>query len=328
MPGLGTVGAFESQPLSSEAFFSFSSYVQAPAVFRIQEHEVEPTVWEAVDSPVDSDAFEVRQVFFPSKDGTRIPMYLIGQHGLPADGTVPGLLYGYGGFNIALTPSYSTWIFPWIEAGNLLAIANLRGGSEYGEDWHRAGMLGNKQNVFDDFVAAGEYLKAEGLVDPDRLAIHGRSNGGLLVGAALTQRPELWRSVVCGVPLLDMLRYDKFRMAKLWVSEYGSAENPEDFALAPCVFPVSPDRARHGLSGHPHLHGGLRFTRGPDARAEDGRAVAGGDVRRCADPLAIRAIGGSREGETASQDCRRVGGYLELRLCPGPVKGPNRTVIR
>ncbi len=230
LPGLGTVGGFESQRSSGEAFFSFSSYVQAPTVFRIQGHEVEPILWEAVDSPVDSDAFEVRQVFFPSKDGTRIPMYLIGRHGLPADGTVPGLLYGYGGFNIALTPSYSTWIFPWIEAGNLLVIANLRGGSEYGEDWHRAGMLGNKQNVFDDFVAAGEYLKAEGLVDPDRLAIHGRSNGGLLVGAAMTQRPELWRSVVCGVPLLDMLRYDKFRMAKLWVSEYGSAENPEDFA--------------------------------------------------------------------------------------------------
>ena len=229
LPGLGTAGGFVAKVSSDEAFFSFSSYVRAPAVFRIASEETEPRVWAQVASPVDADAFEVRQVFYPSKDGTQIPMYLIAKRGTPADGSVPGLLYGYGGFNIALTPSYSTWIFPWIEAGNLLAIANLRGGSEYGEEWHKAGMLGNKQNVFDDFIAAGEYLKAKGLVDPERLVIHGRSNGGLLVGAALTQRPDLWRAAVAGVPLLDMLRYDKFRMAKLWVSEYGSAENAEDF---------------------------------------------------------------------------------------------------
>ena len=226
---LGTVSALSSKPSKDEAFFSFSSYVKAPTVFRIAVDSAVPEAWQGVETSVDSDAFEVRQTFYSSKDGTRVPMFLIGKRGLPADGSVPGLLYGYGGFNIPLTPSYSTWIFPWIEAGNLLAIANLRGGSEYGEEWHRAGMLGNKQNVFDDFIAAGEYLKTEGLVDPERLIIHGRSNGGLLVGAAVTQRPDLWRAVVCGVPLLDMLRYDRFRMAKLWVSEYGSAENPEDF---------------------------------------------------------------------------------------------------
>lgn len=226
---LGTVSALSSEPSKDEAFFSFSSYVKAPTVFRIAVDSAAPEAWQGVETSVDSDAFEVRQMFYSSTDGTRVPMFLIGKRGLPADGSVPGLLYGYGGFNIPLTPSYSTWIFPWIEAGNLLAIANLRGGSEYGEEWHRAGMLGNKQNVFDDFIAAGEYLKTEGLVDPERLIIHGRSNGGLLVGAALTQRPDLWRAVVCGVPLLDMLRYDRFRMAKLWVSEYGSAENPEDF---------------------------------------------------------------------------------------------------
>ncbi len=229
LPGLGTVGAFSSKASRTEAFFSFSSFVQAPAIYRMDADSAEPALWEGVDSPVESDAFEVRQVFYPSKDGTRIPMYLIAKHGTPADGSVPGLLYGYGGFNIALTPNYSTWIFPWIEAGNLLAIANLRGGNEYGEEWHKAGMLGNKQNVFDDFIAAGEYLKSEGLVDPDRLVIHGRSNGGLLVGAVMTQRPDLWRAAVSGVPLLDMLRYDRFRMAKLWVSEYGTAERAEDF---------------------------------------------------------------------------------------------------
>lgn len=226
---LGTVSGLSAKPSKEEAFFSFSSYVMPPTVYRIAADSAVPEAWQGVESSVDSDAFEVRQTFYTSKDGTRVPMFLIGKRGLPADRSVPGLLYGYGGFNIPLTPSYSTWIFPWIEAGNLLAIANLRGGSEYGEEWHRAGMLGNKQNVFDDFIAAGEHLKAEGLVDPERLIIHGRSNGGLLVGAALTQRPDLWRAAVCGVPLLDMLRYDKFRMAKLWVSEYGSAENPEDF---------------------------------------------------------------------------------------------------
>ena len=229
LPGLGTVENFSAKPSSGEAFFEFSTYVQSPTVFRIEEQAAEAVVWERPDSPVDADAFEVRQVFFASRDGTRVPMYLIAKEGAPAAEPPPGLLYGYGGFNIALTPQYSPWIFPWIEAGHLLAIANLRGGSEYGEDWHRAGMLGNKQNVFDDFIAAGEYLKAERLVDPDRLIIHGRSNGGLLVGAALTQRPDLWRAAVCGVPLLDMLRYDRFRMAKLWVSEYGSAANPADF---------------------------------------------------------------------------------------------------
>ena len=229
LPGLGTVSGFSSKVSSSEAFFSFSTFVTPPAIYRLDGEGAEPERWEGIDSPVDSEAFDVRQVFYPSKDGTRVPMYLIAKDGTPSDGSVPGLLYGYGGFNIALTPSYSTWIFPWIEAGNLLAIANLRGGSEYGEEWHQAGMLANKQNVFDDFIAAGEYLKAENLVDPDRLVIHGRSNGGLLVGAAMTQRPDLWRAVVSGVPLLDMLRYDRFRMAKLWVSEYGSAENPADF---------------------------------------------------------------------------------------------------
>ncbi len=229
--GLGTVSGFEAEAGSGEAFFQFSSFARAPAVMRLDMNVEESAAseWQSVESPVDAGAFEVRQVFYPSKDGTKIPMFVIAKKGTPRDGAAPGLLYGYGGFNIALTPAYSAWIFPWIEAGNVLAIANLRGGSEYGEDWHRAGMLDKKQNVFDDFIAAGEFLKAEKYVDPRRLAIHGRSNGGLLMGAAVTQRPDLWRAVVCGVPLLDMLRYDRFRMAKLWVSEYGTAENAEDF---------------------------------------------------------------------------------------------------
>ena len=262
LPGLGTVEGFTSRPDSHEAFFSFSTFVRAPTVYRIAAGGTRPEVWQAVSSPVDAEAFEVRQVFYESRDGTRVPMFLIARNGTPADGTVPGMLYGYGGFNIALTPRYSTWILPWIEAGNLLAIANLRGGSEYGEEWHKAGMLANKQNVFDDFIAAGEFLKSEGIVDPDRLVIHGRSNGGLLVGAALTQRPELWRAAVSGVPLLDMLRYDQFRMAKLWVSEYGTAENREDFQWLRAYSPYH--NVRDGVS-YPAT---LIYTADSDSRVD------------------------------------------------------------
>ncbi len=262
LPGLGTVGAFSSKQSSEEAFFSFSSFVAPPTIYRIETGGAQPERWAGVESPVDSDAFSVRQEFYESLDGTRIPIFLIAKQGTPSDGTVPGLLYGYGGFNIALTPSYSTWIFPWIEAGNLLAIANLRGGSEYGEEWHKAGMLGNKQNVFDDFIAAGLYLKEQGDVDPDRLVIHGRSNGGLLVGAALTQRPDLWRAAVSGVPLLDMLRYDKFRMAKLWVSEYGSAENAADFEWLHAYSPYH--RVRDGTA-YPAT---LIYTADSDSRVD------------------------------------------------------------
>ncbi len=262
LPGIGSVDGFSAKSTSEEAFFVFSSFVRTPAVYRITADATAPERWDGVAPVVDQDAFEVRQVFYESKDGMQIPMYLIGKRGLPANGTVPGLLYGYGGFNIALTPSYSTWIFPWIEAGNLLAIANLRGGSEYGEEWHRAGMLGNKQNVFDDYIAAGEYLKAEGLVDPDRLVSHGRSNGGLLVGAAITQRPDLWRAAVSGVPLLDMLRYHKFRMASLWVSEYGSADNPKDFEWLRAYSPY------HNVEADVDYPATLIYTADSDSRVD------------------------------------------------------------
>lgn len=262
LPGLGTVESFSARQSGSEAFFAFSSFVQPPTIYRLDVETGDLTVWGQIDSAVDPDAFEIQQLRFTSKDGTRIPMYVIASHGTPADGSVPGLLYGYGGFNIALTPSYSTWIFPWIEAGNLLAIANLRGGSEYGEQWHRAGMLENKQNVFDDFISAGEFLKKEGLVDPERLVIHGRSNGGLLVGAAMTQRPELWRAVVSGVPLLDMLRYDKFRMAQLWVSEYGTATRAEDFQW---LFAYSPYHQVRDRTAYPAT---LIYTADSDSRVD------------------------------------------------------------
>ena len=251
LPELGTVSDFDGKPDRREAFFKFSSFTTPPTVFRL-DLTVGPgnpeslQVWSRLDAPIDPSRFESQQVFYDSKDGTRIPMFIIRKKGVGRDGSAPGLLYGYGGFNIALTPNFRASSFPWIEAGGVLAIANLRGGSEYGEEWHRAGMLDKKQNVFDDFIAAAEYLVEQQYVDPKRLAIHGRSNGGLLVGAAMTQRPDLFRAVICGVPLLDMVRYHRFRMARLWISEYGSAENAGDFQWLHAYSPYH--RVRDGES--------------------------------------------------------------------------------
>jgi prolyl oligopeptidase len=178
---------------------------------------------------VDADRFRVRLVRYPSKDGTPISMFLVDARDRPADGRGPALLTGYGGFNISHTPAFGRGVLLFLERGGLYAVAHLRGGGEYGEQWHRAGMLGKKQNVFDDFAGAAEFLVREGHAARDRLAIMGGSNGGLLVGAALTQRPELFRAVVCQVPLLDMVRYPLFRIARLWIPEYGSPDDADSF---------------------------------------------------------------------------------------------------
>ena len=234
LPEIGTVSGLYGETGGDEVFFEFTSFVTPPAIYRIDGNAdlSQPgalSVWNKLQAAVDPGEFESKQVFYPSKDGTIVPMYIIHKKGVAADGTAPGLLYGYGGFNISLTPMFRGYFFPWLESGGVLAIANMRGGSEYGEAWHRAGMLEKKQNVFDDFISAAEYLIQKRYVDPERFAIHGRSNGGLLMGAATTQRPGLFQVVICGVPLLDMIRYHRFRMARLWISEYGSAEKAEDF---------------------------------------------------------------------------------------------------
>ena len=178
---------------------------------------------------IDPSAYEVAQEWYKSKDGTRVPMFVVHKKGPEKNGKNPTLLTGYGGFNISLTPSFSRTAYLWMEHGGIFAIANLRGGGEFGEDWHRAGMLDKKQNVFDDLIAAAEYLISEKYTDKNHLAIQGGSNGGLLMGAMITQRPDLFRAVVCQVPLLDMLRYQNFQIAKLWIPEYGSAEDAEQF---------------------------------------------------------------------------------------------------
>jgi prolyl oligopeptidase len=178
---------------------------------------------------VDSDQFTVEQVWYPSEDGTRIPMFLLYKKGLQRDGTHPTYLTGYGGFNNSLVPTFSTRAVAWAEQGGVYAVPNLRGGGEFGEKWHRAGMLESKQNVFDDFIAAGEYLIREHYTSREHLGIGGGSNGGLLVTAVATQRPDLMKAVICSFPLIDMLRYHQFLVGSFWVPEYGSSADPAQF---------------------------------------------------------------------------------------------------
>jgi prolyl oligopeptidase len=229
LPTLGSVEGLGAEWDGSEVLFGFQSFTVPPSVYRVDLKTRDTGLWQQVKADIDFTAYEVEQVRYPSKDGTEITMFLAHKRGLEKNGANPTVLTGYGGFNISLTPAFSASRFLFLERGGLLAIPNLRGGGEYGEAWHQAGMLGKKQNVFDDFLAAAEWLIAQKYTAPRHLAIQGGSNGGLLVGAALTRRPDLFRAVVCQVPLLDMLRYHKFLIARLWVPEYGSADDPEQF---------------------------------------------------------------------------------------------------
>jgi prolyl oligopeptidase len=229
LPGLGSSNGLSGNPDEDEAYFSFSSFTRPVEIYRTSVRSGETELWSKVKLPIDPSRYTVEQVFYPSKDGTRVPMFLVHRRDLPRDGSTPFLLTGYGGFNISETPSFRSGLYAWLEAGGGYALPNLRGGGEYGEEWHRAGMLGSKQNVFDDFIAAAEYLIANDYTRAERLAIRGGSNGGLLVGAALTQRPDLFAAVICDVPLLDMVRYHLFGSGKTWIPEYGSADDKPAF---------------------------------------------------------------------------------------------------
>lgn len=229
LPALGSVFGWGTEPEGDELFYGFSSYTVPPSVYRVELESGRGALWQRVEADIDPERYGVRQVRFPSRDGTAITMFLVHERGLRRDGSHPTYLTGYGGFNISMTPSFSRSLLGWLEQGGVVAVPNLRGGGEYGEAWHQAGMLGRKQNTFDDFIAAAEYLIREGYTSPARLAIVGGSNGGLLTGAVLTQRPELFRAVVIQVPLLDMLRYHRFLLARLWIPEYGAAEDPEQY---------------------------------------------------------------------------------------------------
>jgi prolyl oligopeptidase len=226
LPPLGSSSGVSGNPDEDTGYLAYTSFTEPQVIYRTSIKTGQTTEWARIKLPVDTSQLEAEQVFFPSKDGTKISMFILHKKGLRRDGTNPTILTGYGGFNVSLTPGFASSRAVWLERGGVYAIPNLRGGGEYGETWHRAGMLLHKQNVFDDFLAAAEYLIAERWTSSGHLAISGGSNGGLLVGAAVTQRPDLFKAVVCAVPLLDMLRFHLFGSGKTWVPEYGSAEDP------------------------------------------------------------------------------------------------------
>ena len=230
LPAIGSVFGASGRYDRNEIFFGFQSFTVPPSIYRVDLTDVKSALWAKVDAPsIDPSAYDVQQVWYTSKDGTKVPMFVVSKKGIEKNGKNPTLLTGYGGFNISMTPTFDRSTFLWMEHGGIYAVANLRGGSEFGEDWHRAGMLDKKQSVFDDFIAAAEYLIAQKYTDRDHLAIFGGSNGGLLMGVMITQRPDLFRAAVCQVPLLDMLRYQNFQIAKLWIPEYGSADDAKQF---------------------------------------------------------------------------------------------------
>jgi prolyl oligopeptidase len=229
LPTLGSIAGLGAEHDGKELLFGFQSFTLPQSVYHIDLTTQQSKLWDRVQADIPFDQYKVEQVTYKSKDGTPVTMFIAARNDVKRDGKTPTLLYGYGGFNISLTPAFSASRFALLERGGVLAVANLRGGGEYGEEWHRAGMLEKKQNTFDDFIAAAEFLIREKYTDADHLAIQGGSNGGLLMGAVTTQRPELFRAVVCQVPLLDMVRYHRFLIAKLWIPEYGSADDPEQF---------------------------------------------------------------------------------------------------
>ncbi len=234
---LGSASSVLGRWQSQEAFYSFQSFVVPEQIYRWDAGSGKSTVWARPSVALGSTQIEVEQVWFESKDSTRVPMFLVHAKGLALDASHPTYLTGYGGFNVNMSPFFSALAAIWVERGGVYAVPALRGGGEFGEAWHRAGMLEQKQHTFDDFIAAAEWLVRQRYTRPDRLAVSGGSNGGLLVGAFLTQRPDLARAVICSYPLLDMLRYHRFLVAQYWVPEYGSADNPKDLPVLAAYSP-------------------------------------------------------------------------------------------
>ncbi|MBR9860227.1 S9 family peptidase [bacterium] len=229
LPGIGSVSGFGGEKEDTELFYTFTSFVSPPTIYHYDVESGNSKVFRESEFNVDLSDYETKQVWYPSKDGTKIPMFITHKKGIELNGKNPTLLYAYGGFNISITPSFSVSNIVFLEQGGVYAVANLRGGGEFGESWHEQGMLEKKQTVFDDFIAAAEYLISEKYTDSDHLAISGRSNGGLLVGACMTQRPDLYKVALPAVGVLDMLRYHKFTVGWGWAVEYGSSENETDF---------------------------------------------------------------------------------------------------
>jgi prolyl oligopeptidase len=262
LPFLGTVYGLNGEWDGSEVLFSFESYFIPPTIYHYDLKTSKLTLYDQVKSDVDTSLYQVEQVWYDSKDKTRISMFLVHKKGIKLDGNNVVFLTGYGGFNVSRTPSFPRPIFLLLEKGGIYAVPNLRGGGEYGEEWHKAGMLGKKQNVFDDFISAAEWLIDKGYTNPNQLVIYGGSNGGLLMGAALTQRPDLFRVVICANPLLDMVRYHKFLIAKLWIPEYGSSEDSTQFQW---LYAYSP---YHRVRDHTPYPSTLILTSESDTRVD------------------------------------------------------------
>ncbi len=229
LPGIGSVGGFDGKKTDTETFYIFTSYTTPGTIYRYDMVTGKSTVFREPKVDFNADNYETKQIFYKSKDGTQVPMFIVHKKGIKLDGNNPTYLYGYGGFNVSLTPSFSVSSLIWMEMGGVYVVANIRGGGEYGEEWHQAGMKDKKQNVFDDFISAAEWLIDNGYTKSEKLAIAGGSNGGLLVGACMTQRPDLFGAALPAVGVLDMLRFHKFTIGWAWVPEFGSSEKPEEF---------------------------------------------------------------------------------------------------
>ena len=238
LPGIGSVGGFGGRTKDTHTFFSYTSFTEPGAIYRLDIATGKSVIWRKPSVDFKSDDYETKQVFFQSKDGTRVPMFITHKRGLALDGTAPTVLYGYGGFNIPMTPGFSVSRAVWLERGGVYVVANLRGGGEYGAEWHKAGTKLKKQNVFDDFIGAAEWLIANKYTAPAKLAIQGGSNGGLLVGACMTQRPELFGAALPAVGVMDMLRFHKFTIGWAWKSDYGSSENADEFRALHAYSPL------------------------------------------------------------------------------------------
>ena len=266
LPGIGTAGGFDGRRKDTDVFYSFSSFAAPPTTYRYNMITGESQLYRKADVKFNQDDYETKQVFFASKDGTKVPMFITYRKGLKLDGTNPTLLYGYGGFNISMTPGFSVARLTWMEMGGVLAVANLRGGGEYGEHWHKSGTKLNKQNVFDDFIGAAEWLIEYKYTSSKKLAIQGGSNGGLLVGACLAQRPDLYGAALPAVGVMDMLRFHQFTAGRFWTDDYGSAENPEEFAA---LLKYSP---YHNLKGGVRYPATLVTTADTDDRVVPGHS--------------------------------------------------------
>jgi prolyl oligopeptidase len=269
LPGIGSAGGFGGKRDDPETFYSFTGYTAPPTIYRYDVASGKSSVFKQAKVDFDPSQYETKQVFYKSKDGTRVPMFISHRKGLELNGANPTLLYGYGGFNISITPTFSVSNLVWMEMGGVYAVANLRGGGEYGEEWHQAGTKLKKQNVFDDFIGAAEWLISSKYTQPSKLAIMGGSNGGLLVGACMTQRPELFGAAIPAVGVLDMLRFHKFTIGHAWRSDYGSSENEDEFHA---LFAYSPYHALLRMKNPPKFPATMITTADHDDRVVPGHS--------------------------------------------------------